>query len=111
MSAPEYCRGAKEEDKASSVSPLAAPSVSNSRISSRLGSWPWIILLQHRMSGKPSFLTIKVYRTVMDKGHNAGELSCRLWPDMDGPMENLVYARLKPDTYAAARQNKKRENQ
>ena len=43
----------------------------------------------------------------MDKGHNAGELSCRLWPDMDGPMENLVYARLKPDTHAAARQNKK----
>ena len=30
MSAPEYCRVAKEEDKASSVSPLAAPSVSNS---------------------------------------------------------------------------------
>ena len=30
MSAPKYCRVAKEEDKASSVSPLAAPSVSNS---------------------------------------------------------------------------------
>ena len=45
----------------------------------------------------------------MGKGHNAGGLSCRLWPDMDGPTENLVYARLKPDTHAAARQYMKRE--
>ena len=53
------------EAKACSVSPLAAPSVSNCRIASRLSSWPLIILLPHRMSGKPSFLTIKVYRTVI----------------------------------------------
>lgn len=35
-------------------------SLSNSRISSRFSSWPWIILLQHRMSGKPIVSHLKV---------------------------------------------------